>query len=483
MKFVFWTLPKYLIRISFYLVVVLMPMMGVWLASSLVAFINGPQLLAAFSGVLLFPLIPIFWDLRGRKRRTAGILTWGDRIALRTLALNMIFIVLLLAARPQTSFLALATRGDWFLEGLQGSQIQLVRQGLFKVANGLEWLYLAFQSNPYERYADTTSVYPTPTQAEGDSSSTDSPTETERPDPAADTALTETVATVWPWTHSGLHPAVMNMPPSAETSIPAVAEYIAQQESDPFLRVKALHDYVADRIAYDAESYFAGRYPPQDAETVFQSRKAVCAGYAKLLEALGQAIGEEIVYVVGQARTSTSDLSGEGHAWNAARIQEEWYLIDATWDSGVVDRSGFTKQYQSDYLLPPPQLMAVSHFPDDSAWQLLSQPLTLGEFLRQPMMRPRFFANNLELVTPTRSQTDTTGAATIQLKNPGQHWILASYVPKGSTQREQCGEGASQISPITCALPRPGTYEVSLFGGEEQYGQFEYLGQLEFNKS
>lgn len=130
----------------------------------------------------------------------------------------------------------------------------------------------------------------------------------------------------------------------------------------------------------------------------------MCAGYAKLLEALGKAAGEEIIYVIGDARTQTSDLSGQGHAWNAAKVKGQWYLIDATWDSGYVDRSsGFTKNYRTEYLMPPPEVMVISHFPKDPAWQLLSNPLPLGEFLRQPMMKPKFFADGLQLVSPVRS--------------------------------------------------------------------------------
>lgn len=121
--------------------------------------------------------------------------------------------------------------------------------------------------------------------------------------------------------------------------------------SFPVLRLRTksiLHDYVADRIAYDAPAYFGqAPRPPQAAETVFRTRKAVCAGYAKLLEALGQAIGEEIVHVVGNSRSSISDLNGNGHAWNAAKIEGNWYLIDATWNSGYVDASGFTKRYSA----------------------------------------------------------------------------------------------------------------------------------------
>ena len=496
MRFLFLKLPLSLIRILFYLVVFLSPVLGVWLASSLVAYINGPKLLAVFSGILLFPLAPILWDLfrrnrqKGRNRRKASLLTWGDRITLRTLALNFAFIAILLALRPQISFLALSTRGDWFLDGMTGSQVELVRQGLFKLASGLEGLYLTFHNNPFEQYADSTQIQPhpspeteSPRQGEPHPSpETESPSQGEQPNQTESPKATAQ-ANGWPWAGAGLHPAVVNMPASAETSIESVAQYIARQEPDPLLRVKALHDYVADRIAYDAPSFFAGRYPPQDAETVFKTRTAVCAGYAKLLEALGQAMGEEIVYVVGDARSSTSDLSGQGHAWNAVKVNGKWYLIDATWDSGSVDQaSGFTKRYQSDYLFPPAEVMGVTHYPDNNAWQLRSQPISRGEFLRQPMMRPQFFAEGMKLLAPVRSQTDTISNATIELQNPNQRWLLASYAPKGSSQSKNCSDKASQGPKLACPLPSSGAYEVRLFSGDKQFGEFAYMGQMEFNK-
>lgn len=204
------------------------------------------------------------------------------------------------------------------LGDLQGQPAQLIRQNLFKLANGLEGMYLSFNKNPFERYDDGSSkVQPQP-QTDRDPFENLKQQDTAKPQPANNT-------NGWAWQGMGIHPAVANMPSSVETSIASVAQYIVSKESDPVQRIKALHDYVADRIAYDAESYFAGQYPPQDAETVFKTRKSVCAGYAKLLEALGKAAGEEIIYVVGDARTQTSDLSGQGHAWNAARVKGQWY--------------------------------------------------------------------------------------------------------------------------------------------------------------
>jgi len=459
------------LKVGIYACIYLTPLLGVWLASSLAAYSNRSTFLSVLAGVFLFPVLPLVWELWSiYKRRKLGksgeqTLTWGDRLTIRTLVINSIAIAGLLAWQPTNSFIALSTRGDWMLNGMQGTEVQPVRQSLFKLAGGLEGLYKSFNKNPFEKYDDGSS----------------------KRDPFQDLAQnTKSAAgnkSSWAWDGQGLHPAIANMPANVETSIESVAKYIVSKESDPMLRVKALHDYVADRIAYDAESYFAGKYPPQDAETVFRTHKSVCAGYAKLLEALGKAAGEEIIYVVGDARTQTSDLSGQGHAWNAAKVNGQWYLIDATWDSGYVDRAkGFTKNYRTEYLMPPPEVIGITHFPKDQEWQLRSNPINLGEFLRQPMMRPKFFADGLQLVSPTRSQSDTSTEATISLANPQKRWILASYNSKGSGGSQSCGQ-AVQSDRIVCAFPSAGAYEVKLFTSNENRGQFNYVGQLEFNKT
>jgi transglutaminase-like putative cysteine protease len=474
--------PFFLIRLSLYSLVLCTPILGVWLASSLVAYSNGPSFLAVLSGVLLFPLIPILWDLRRRSAaKTPGILTWGDRITLRTLALNLAFIICLLALRPQTAFLALSTRGDWMFDGQKSPTIELVRQNLFQLANGLEWLYKAVRDNPYRQYADSTTPKPTP---DGQSSPSDQDSNSDEKPTIEKPAIAPQVApkSQWPWTGMDLHPAVAKMPSSVETSIESVANYIAQQESDPFLRIKALHDYVADRIAYDAPALAAGRYPPQDAETVFKTRTGVCAGYAKLLEAMGRAIGEDIIYVVGDSRDRTGDISGGGHAWNGVKIAGNWYLIDATWDSGYVNGATFTKKYSNSYLLPPPESMVVSHFPDDAAWQLLDKPLSRGDFLRQPMMTAKFFADGLKLIYPVRSQTEIQGDASIQVVNPQKRWLMVSYGLKGSNQLQNCSNDMTQGTQFSCSLPSSGSYDVHLLSGDQQYGQYLQVGQVEFNK-
>ena len=280
------------------------------------------------------------------------------------------------------------------------------------------------------------------------------------------------------------HPLVMNIPANEEVSIKSVANYIADHESDPFQRIKALHDYVATRISYDADAYFSGEYPPQDPQTVFKTRQAVCQGYANLLMALSKAINEEILIIVGDSRTQISNFYGQGHAWNAAKIQGYWYLIDPTWDSGYVNESGFYPSYNTNYLFTPPEVMIMSHFPNNKDWQLLSNPLPKEEFLNNPMIQPEFFAKGLSLISPKQFKNNVNSVATIEINNPNNNYLLAKFNLIGSnnnTEDNNCQINQGIITSIKCKLPKQGEYIVDFFAAQEKYGNYNYLGRFQFN--
>ena len=277
-----------------------------------------------------------------------------------------------------------------------------------------------------------------------------------------------------------LHPAIANIPRNVEVNIESVAHYIMQQESNSFLRLKAIHDYVATRINYDVSAYRSRRYPPQDAETVFKTGMGVCSGMAKLVQALGEAMGMEVVYITGDYRGQFGNLSGEGHAWNAANIDGNWFLIDATWDSGYLENGRFVKQYQTHYLFAPPEVMAVSHFPKDAAWQLLSRPLNRIDFLKQPMLKPGFFAEGFRLLFPTRTQISVRNTAQIGLENAQNRWLMAEAVVQGTRRSFLCIQPTRQTEKMSCRFPDSGRYEVRLFSSDQKYGQYNYIGAIEF---
>ena len=136
--------------------------LSLWLASSLVIYHNHPTWLALFAALLLCPLLPLAWDLWRKKRRTRkkSILTKSDRLIVRIVTLNLAFIIGLLVLSPHNAFRALSVRGDWFLgDRQQVASVEWVRQNIFKLAHGLEKLYLG-ASNPQEQQlADGQNVF------------------------------------------------------------------------------------------------------------------------------------------------------------------------------------------------------------------------------------------------------------------------------------------------------------------------------------
>lgn len=505
----------------------LTPALGVWLASSLAAYLNGPIWAVCLAGLASFPGLPLAWDgwaqYRGRKKRARReargkpvrdpILTWLDRLVLRTVVLNLLFIGALLACYPQAGFTALSTRGDWMLVGDERPWAQTTRRVLFGMAGGLEWLYEATREDPFREFADPNDDLPTPEPnefADEVATATGKPADVatsrsaepppsasvsasasgtvsepgpapSEPEPSATTALAERL---WPWPAT-IHPLVRDLPAEAERSIDSVARYIAEREQRPFQRIKALHDYLADRVAYDAPALAAGSIPPQEPARVFRERIAVCAGYARLLVALGEAAGERIVYVGGVSRDQGGDVSGGGHAWNAAEIEGRWYLIDATWDAGWVDGDTFHKQYKSDYLFTPPTVFGTNHFPDREQWQLRTEPLSRGEFMRQPMLKPAFFAHGLRLIEPRRSQITVRDDVSVRVANPRNRFLLANLVTKGAERGADgpsCRVGDGAEIRIDCPIAAPGSYQVWMYANEERTGRYAFVGQVEVNR-
>lgn len=476
---------RLLLKIAGIAIVVIVPALGVWLGSSLAAYLNGPVWLASLSGLLLFPVLPLLWEgYASRRREKKGRIaprfftTW-DRIVFRTIAINLLFLCALLMKFPTTAFAALSTRGDWFLEGQAGEGVETGRAALFKAARGLEWLYDAKHENPYESFlAKKTDTEPSPEPAPvGTPSPVTEVEQAPEEEPSPEPRFSASGVPVWPMP-AELHPVVTQVPADAEQSITGVARYIAYNEPQPWLRIKALHDYVADRVAYDAEAYRKKEYPPQDAETVFRSRRSVCAGYANLLAALGQAADEDIVVIGGDARLRGSDVTGEGHAWNAARVGGGWALIDATWNAGYLSEGRFVKQYGTEYLFTPPQVHGVTHFPEDVRWQLRQPHLDRGEFFRQPMMRARFYAEGLELLAPDRPQVSVGDRIDVAIRNPRKRYFLGRYEGRDGAARD-CEVENGRAAAIRCRFTEEGTYRVMILSGPSRQGSFWGVGEIE----
>ena len=68
--------------------VVALPLLGIWAASSLAAYLNGPRWAPWLAGSLAFPVLPLLWEVFSEYRRSRNpktkshILTVADRLTL-----------------------------------------------------------------------------------------------------------------------------------------------------------------------------------------------------------------------------------------------------------------------------------------------------------------------------------------------------------------------------------------------------------------
>ncbi len=124
---------------------------------------------------------------------------------------------------------------------------------------------------------------------------------------------------------------------------------------------------------------------------LIKQKRTICTGYAYLIKELCFFANIECEIINGYGRTVDSNvetLDLINHSWNAVKLNDKWYLCDATWANGYSDSKGtFVKEYNDGYFLTEPDLFKKSHIPENQKWTLLlSQvdsinisPLVYGE--------------------------------------------------------------------------------------------------------
>ncbi|EFM11953.1 transglutaminase domain protein [Paenibacillus curdlanolyticus YK9] len=124
-------------------------------------------------------------------------------------------------------------------------------------------------------------------------------------------------------------------------------------------RVKAIHDWVVDLVAYDTSLQ---RYTAYEA---LSSGKAVCQGYALLMHRM-------LVKAGFEDRIAEGTVQSGDHAWNVVKLGGNWYHLDATWDDAAPDTKSVKDQVLAKsigsetryryYLLTDDQMRADHHW-------------------------------------------------------------------------------------------------------------------------
>lgn len=277
-----------------------------------------------------------------------------------------------------------------------------------------------------------------------------------------------------------------------QQNIEPLVRSLLQGVSDDFHKVKILHDWVADNIAYDVESFLAGAQTDATWQNTLLRRKSVCHGYASLLEKMCQLAGIPCATISGHGRGYGFGSGGPenaaevNHAWNGVQVAGYSYLVDVTWDAGYVEGRTFHKAYSTAYLFPQPGHFLHTHFPTDPRWQLLAPARTADQFLRLPYLPGRFFQQGLRMVSPLVRFQQVPSAIRLVLEVPAD--VLLSSEVKAATgpplPRRTLIQRQGNRCHILATFPQGGRWTVQVFAKRRgDPGMFHLACSLELEST
>ncbi len=127
-----------------------------------------------------------------------------------------------------------------------------------------------------------------------------------------------------------------------DAEIERVVALIDPEWSD-FQKEFFIHDYLVDGMQYNTE-VLNDRYadsnnhvlkPAWNIYGAFVDKSGVCEAYAEAFQTLCYAVGIQC-----------NRVTGPGHVWNTVLIDDDWYMIDVTWDDPIYTVDGERVPYK-----------------------------------------------------------------------------------------------------------------------------------------
>ena len=181
-----------------------------------------------------------------------------------------------------------------------------------------------------------------------------------------------------------------------------LSDHIVANIDDDYEKVHAIHNWVCENIYYDYESYSGGLvvYNDEDFQKLVAMssydmlmtyKRGVCSYYSAVFSKLvraqnipcvtvsGYAINtmpdsgngfyivnqtDQTVYALGdlwtEANYNTSEIN---HSWNEVYVNDEWIIVDTTWDSTnrYVNGNYINGTIMQTYFDIPDELFAINH--------------------------------------------------------------------------------------------------------------------------
>ena len=143
-----------------------------------------------------------------------------------------------------------------------------------------------------------------------------------------------------------------------------ISKIVSPTMSD-YEKVLTIHDYIINTTTYDYDRLNNGTIPDSSytAAGVLMNKIGVCEGYSEATKLLLNLIGIECEIVTGTASNNVA------HAWNIIKLDEEWYMLDTTYDDPITFDNGKRVETLSyDYFNVTSSILRKDHSWDMSKW-------------------------------------------------------------------------------------------------------------------
>lgn len=253
--------------------------------------------------------------------------------------------------------------------------------------------------------------------------------------------------------------------------IKIVTTEIINNSTNDFEKAKFVYDFVAVLVHYDAASFWSGKLPSQDWETVIKTKNGVCEGYANVFKKVCDLVQLPCKVVHGYARGVGTDITTESlkaesnHAWNIVQIEKKWYLIDSTWGAGYMNGKKSVQSYNTDWLFTKPQHFIATHYPEKAINQLLQTPLLEKEFFELADFRPIFYEITGEDISKIKKNNIVENRFVFSYSNDDYRFtfnvrdLAKSVVVKNCCLSEKTENGTK----VNIDFPRAGVYSIDVF--------------------
>ena len=201
-----------------------------------------------------------------------------------------------------------------------------------------------------------------------------------------------------------------------ELNVARIADTLTSGITDDQLKLRAIYYWIANNISLDVKATKNGDNRPVLPEVVIQKRISSAQGFATLFQEMSSLANIRCLSVDGNIKRSFDDLEEiadeVNYSWNVVQLgqsSDKWFYVDVASAAGSLDdqMKNFDKKFTSNLFFADKNLFNLTHFPDNSAWQLGPGPKSKKSFYDLPVIETTAFDYGISEVFPKEGKPKT----------------------------------------------------------------------------